>query len=113
MTKQVGAALFEDGTKLYLIYDGVSDLAMPHLFFTEHAAKSWVEDGMPEKDLMSDAGVQEIPVTIVPDASDASDDGIPAGSFASTASRKDMCLTGPRSFMEMVYANGATASRVF
>lgn len=111
--KQIGAAIFEDGTKLFLIYDAASDMAMSPLFFTEHAAKSWLEDGMPEKDIASDGDPQKMPVTVVPNAADAGDDNIPAGSFASTASRKDMCLIGPRSFMEMVYTNGATASRVF
>ncbi len=113
MTKQIGAALFEDGTKLYLIYDTVSDLAMPPLFFTEYAAKSWLAAGMPEKDVTSGVGVQDMPVTIVPDVNDIGENANPTGSFASTASRKDMRLTGPRSFMEMVYVNGATASRVF
>ncbi len=112
MTRYVGAVLFEDSTRLYLIYDGIADAATRPLFATEKAARDWLESGMLKLSTPKDADVSEQAVTLIVDITLEGIDEIGmAGRFASRASKTAMWLTGPRSFMEMVYENGATASR--
>lgn len=109
---QVGAAIFEDGTKLYLAYDGLADKAMQPLFATEHAARDWIASRRQNADAPTLDEAAEEPVTIMLDVTPQAQGGLGmAGSFASRASRSAMWLTGPRSFLEMAYENGATASR--
>lgn len=112
MAKCVGVVLFEDATKLYLIYDGMLDKAMRPLFPTENAAREALAPGARMPGEQDDAKASEEAVTIIPDIAFVRD-GMPAlaGSFASRASKKALWLTGPRSFMEMAYENGATANR--
>lgn len=113
MTKQIGAAIFEDATKLYLIYDGVTDTAMRPLFFAEQAARDWLAVGMPERTAPHEVDAPDAPVTVIPDINDMEKGVASVGSFPSSASKKATWLTGPVSFLEMVYTNGATVSRVF
>jgi len=114
VAKNVGAVIFEDSTRLYLVYDGMLDAAMRPLFATEQAAREWLEAGARGRSGPNEADVSEEAVTIITDlAPDESGGLCLLGSFASRASKKAMWLTGPRSFMEMVYENGATASRAY
>lgn len=114
MTKYVGAVIFEDSTRRYLVYDGMADAAMRPLFSTEKAAQDWLDAGMPKVAGPSDAEASEESVTLIIDVTLEKDVGLgPVARFASRASKKSLWLTGPRSFMEMIYQNGATASRVF
>jgi len=112
VTSYVGAVMFADKSKLYLIYDGAMDVALRPLFLTEKAAQDWANAGMPALN-RTDTDTADEAVTVFPDAAEA-DKGSGFGDhFASRASRKSMWLTGSRSFMEMVYQNGATACREF
>ena len=114
MTRYVGAAIFQDSTRLYLIYDGMLDSAMRPLFPTEKAARDWLEAGLPTLNEPNETDAFEEAVTIVTDVADAKNGVLCLiGSFASRASRKAMWLTGSRSYLEMMYENGATASRAF
>jgi len=112
--KFVGAVIFEDSTRLYLIYDSATDTALRPLFATESAALNWQAQGMPKVREPDEAGATEEPVTVVMslDMEKTGELGL-SGRFASRASRKANWLTGSRSFYEMIYLNGATASRVF
>jgi len=114
VTRHVGAVIFEDSTRLYLIYDSTMDAAIRPLFPTEKMARDWHESGASEVNRQNEAGASEEAVTIITDVALEKEGraGL-AGSFASRASKKAMWLTGPRSFMEMVYENGATACRVY
>lgn len=114
MTRYIGAVIFEDLTRLYLVYDGMADAAMRPLFPTEKAARDWLDAGMPRVAESKDAEASEEAVTLIIDVELEKDGGLgPVARFASRASKKSMWLTGSRSFMEMIYQNGATASRVF
>lgn len=114
MSKCVGAVIFEDSTRLYLIYGGVADAAMRPLFSTEQAARDWHETGSPKVKEPDNASATEEAVTVVADVALENSGALGlVGRFASRASKKAMWLTGSRSFMEMIYENGATASRVF
>jgi len=114
VTKYVGAVIFEDSTRLYLIYDGVLDAAMRPLFSTEKAARDWLEAGTSTSNGPQEADASEEAVTIIADVTPGEDGKIClVGSFPSHASKKAMWLTGPRSYLELMYANGATASRAF
>lgn len=112
MSMQIGAVIFDDASRLYLIYDGMQDTALRPLFPTVQAAREWLASGLRGQTEPDEASFFEEPVTLVPDVSLEKEIGL-AGSFASQASRKSMWLTGPRSFLEMAYTNGATASRAF
>lgn len=114
MKKYVGAVVFEDSTRLYLIYDGMLDVAMRPLFPTEKTARDWHKAGAPTCNEPEEAAASEEAVTIITDVTPGEDGKIClVGSFASRASKKTMWLTGPRSYLEMMYENGATASRAF
>jgi len=114
VTKYVGAVIFEDSTKLYLIYDGMLDAAMRPLFPTEKAARELLEAREPTSHRPQEVDASEEAVTVITDVAPGEDGKICLiGSFASRASKKTMWLTGPRSYMEMMYENGATASRAF
>ena len=112
MAKSVGAVIFEDSTRLYLIFDGALDTAMRPLFRTEQAAQEWLNARMPHISEPTQAEASEEAVTILMDLELESLPGS-AGRFASRASKQALWLTGPRSFLEMAYQNGATASRAF
>ena len=108
----VGAVAFEDATRLYLIYDSVADAARRPLFPTEVAARNWLEQGMPIMATPHEADTTEKAVTIISDvALERSGEMAFVVKFASRASKQALWLTGPRSFLELVYENGATASR--
>lgn len=112
MTGYVGAVVFGDSARLYLVYDGMADVAMRPLFPTEQAAREWLAAGMPGSREPADAVSSEETVTLIIDLAIEREGGLcQATRFVSRASKKAMWLTGPRSFMEMVYQNGATASR--
>lgn len=114
MTRNVGAVLFDDATRLYLIYDDAANLALRPLFQTESAARDWLASGMPMPPEPKQAKDSEEGVTLIMDIALEHDRALAAHiRFASRASRKAMWLTGPRSFLEMAYENGATASREF
>jgi hypothetical protein len=111
VTKYVGAVIFTDSTRLYLIFDGAADAAMRPLFPTEKAARDWLTAGMPKINEPYEADASEEAVSIIADVTDEGSGLGSVGSFASRASKTSMWLTGPRSFLELVYENGATASR--
>ena len=91
MTRYVGLVIFEDATRLYLIYDGALDKAMRPLFLTESAAREWLASGMPKLNEPHDAGADEEAVTLILDcALDDSGELCFAGSFASRASKQKM-----------------------
>ena len=114
MAGYVGAVIFGDSSRLYLIYDGTLDAAKRPLFRTEKEACDWHEAGAPPLNKPNEADESDEPVTVMTDlALDENGETGLHGSFASRASKKAMWLTGSRSFMEMIYANGATACRDF
>jgi hypothetical protein len=114
VTKHIGAVLFEDATRLYLIYDGMADVALRPLFPSEKAAQDWLAAGAKVLQTPPDADMSEEAVTVIADVSQVPDRGAGSGGgFASLASKQAMWLTGPRSFLELIYENGATASREF
>ena len=96
MSMQIGAVIFNDATRLYLVYDGMQDAALRPLFPTMQAAREWLAHGTRSQTEPDEATAFEEPVTLVPDISLEKEMGL-AGSFASQASRKSMWLTGPRS----------------
>ncbi len=113
MTRHVGAVLFDDSTRLYLIYDGAADMALRPLFATEEAAQNWLQAGMPALPKPA-AAVTDEPVTVIVDVALAAEKELGlAGRFPSRASKQAAWLTGARSFLEMAYQNGATACREF
>ncbi len=112
MARSVGAVVFEDATRLYLVFDCMTDNAMRPLFSTDRAAQDWLDRGMPNISAPKETAASEEPVTIITDiALERNSEGGLVGRFASRASKKAMWLTGPRSFLELIYENGATASR--
>ncbi|MBS1188070.1 MAG: hypothetical protein H6R04_2088 [Burkholderiaceae bacterium] len=113
MTRYVGAVIFADQSKLYLIYDGMMDVALRPLFLTEKAALEWANAGMPASNGPRDVDSSDEAVTVIPDVAETANGSGIGSHFASRASKKSMWLTGPCSFMEMVYQNGATACREF
>lgn len=114
MTKNVGAAVFADATRLYLVFDDTMNIALRPLFPTEKAARDWLQSGTKTIPEPKHAAGSEEDITLIIDLALESDPRLAAAArFASRASRKAMWLTGPRSFMEMAYENGATASREF
>ena len=114
MTKYVGAVLFHDASRLYLIFDGQADAALRPLFATPQAARAWLQQGMPKiSEPLGVADSDEAVELIIDVALEQSGDLKQAGSFASRASKSGMWLTGARSFLEMAYVNGATASRAY
>ena len=114
MTKYVGSVIFPDMARLYLVYDGTADAAARPLFATEQAARDWLKAGMPKVAEPKNSDAYEEAVTLVIDLELEKSEGLgQIGRFASRASRSTMWLTGARSFMEMIYQNGATACRVF
>ena len=114
MTRHVGAVIFEDSTRLYFIYDDTVDAAMRPLFSAEKAARDSQQAGVLKCNTPDEAGASDEVVTIISDLALEADGGLSLiSNFPSRASKKAMWLTGPRSFLEMVYENGATASRTF
>lgn len=114
MTRHVGAVLFDDSTRLYLIYDGAADVALRPLFATEEAARDWLQAGMPALTKSDEADGTDEPVTVIVDIAPAAEKELGlAGRFPSRASKQAAWLTGARSFLEMAYQNGATACREF
>lgn len=112
MERSIGAVVFEDSTRLYLIFDGITDNALRPLFSTENAAQNWLDRGMPKTSAPEEAVASEQAVTIITDIVLERKGGSKlVGRFASRASKEAMWLTGPRSFLELIYENGATASR--
>jgi hypothetical protein len=114
VARSVGAVIFEDSTKLYLLYDNVANAAMRPLFPTEKAARDSLHAGAMKQTEQKDADASEEHVTLIMDIA-LEKEGLPSSaiSFVSRASKKAMWLTGPRSFLEMIYENGATACREF
>lgn len=111
MSSTVGAVIFADTTKLYLIFDENMNTALRPLFSTEQAAREWLQSGAKPIPKPSGATTSEEPVTLIMDLElEGMGDAV---SFTSRASKQAMWLTGPRSFLEMAYINGATASREF
>jgi hypothetical protein len=104
VTRYVGAVLFDDSTRLYLIYDGLADAALRPLFLTEQAARDWLAAGAQITHMPDAAENSEEAVTLIADVT------FEQAGFASRASKRAMWLTGPRSFLELFYENGATAS---
>lgn len=114
MTRNIGAVIFEDATRLFLIYDETANAALRPLFVSEKAARDWLRSNAPVPATPKKAAESEAAVKLIMDISLEQDKAfISHISFTSRASRKDMWLTGPRSFMEMIYENGATACREF
>ncbi|RJX32846.1 MAG: hypothetical protein C4516_03690 [Oxalobacter sp.] len=114
MSKTVGAVTFSDGSSLYLVFDEMLNAALRPLFPTENAARDWMQSGAKTQPEPKEAILSEETVTLMIDLTLESDPKLAAAArFASRASRKAMWLTGPRSFLEMAYENGATASREF
>jgi hypothetical protein len=114
VTMNVGAVIFEDSTRLHLIYDDTANAALRPLFATEKAARDWLQAGMPKISEPKNADVSEENVALVMDIALEKEGALGLyGKFASRASKKTMWLTGPQSFMEMIYQNGATACREF
>ncbi len=114
MTRKIGAVIFEDATRLFLIYDETANAALRPLFLSEKAARDWLRGNTPTPVTPKKAAESEENVKLIMDISLEQDKAYLSHiSFASRASRKDLWLTGPRSFMEMIYENGATACREF
>lgn len=113
MSQQVGAVIFEDGSRLYLIFDDAHNQALRPLFASVAAARAWLDRGLPSASSPKTPEPEEAVRLITDIALEADQTLLPHISFASRASRQAMWLTGPRSFMEMIYENGATACREF
>ena len=114
MTRTVGAVVFADSSRLYLVFDETANAALRQLFPSESAAREWLQSA--DKPLMAPKGPldAEEAVTLIMDISLEQDPNMRAAiRFASRAARQALWLTGPRSFLEMAYENGATASREF
>ncbi|MEA5098586.1 MAG: hypothetical protein VB032_08645 [Burkholderiaceae bacterium] len=114
MAGQIGAVVFADSARLYLVYDGTMDIALRPLFPTEQAARDWLVAGMPVVAKPNEAEPSDEAVTVIVDLALEADGELGlAGHFPSRASKENLWLTGPRSFLEMAYQNGATACREF
>ena len=114
MTRTVGAVVFADSSRLYLVFDEITNAAQRQLFPSEAAAQAHLQSQAGNQNPPPDADASEEAVKLIMDLALENDPAMrEAISFASRASRKAMWLTGPRSFLEMAYENGATASREF
>jgi len=98
MSRSCAAVDFEDGRRLYLIFDNTVDVAYRPLFETAKAAWAWYEAGLLEFAVPANAADTELPVTLT---KDLHYDGNEGWQFASRASAEAMWLTGPRSRDEL------------
>ncbi|BFO07284.1 hypothetical protein LU674_001720 [Pseudomonas alloputida] len=94
MSRSVGAVDFEDGRRLYLIYDGTVGVAWRPLFETSDAAWDWYCAESVEFAEPVGAASTELPVVLT---IDLHYDDQERWKFASRASADAMWLTGPAS----------------
>lgn len=103
MSRSLGAVDFEDGRRLYLIYDGTVGVARQPLFETLEAAWDWYCDGSIEFAQPVNAVSTELPVVLTVDLNF---DGQERWQFESRASADAMWLTGPASSEEAADERG-------
>lgn len=94
MSRSLGAVDFEDGRRLYLIYDGTVGVAWRPLFETSDAAWDWYCAESVEFAEPVSAASTELPVVLTVDLHY---DGQERWQFESRASAEAMWLTGPGS----------------
>lgn len=111
MIYQIGAVVYGDGRRQYLVFNGMMDSALRPLFETKAATQAWLAAGMPHVPAPNNAQIDALPVTVLAEADDALSPMLSVSAFSSYANKDARWLTGACSFMEMVYANGATANR--
>lgn len=94
MSRSLGAVDFEDGRRLYLIFDGTVGVARRPLFESSEAAWGWYEAENLEFAEPVDATSTELPVVLT---TDLHYDGQERWQFETRASAEAMWLTGPSS----------------
>lgn len=94
MSRSVGAVDFEDGRRLYLIYDGTVGVARRPLFETSDAAWDWYCAESVEFAEPVSAASTELPVVLT---IDLHYDGQERWQFETRASAEAMWITGPSS----------------
>lgn len=97
MSRSLAMVEFEDGRKLYLIYDSTVCYAFRPLFETAKAAWDWYVGGKPDIPEPPNASSTELPVIVT---TDVHFEGQEHWQYESRASADSMWLTGPRNFEE-------------
>jgi hypothetical protein len=92
MSRSLGAVDFEDGRRLYLLFDGTVGCAWRPLFETQEAAWDWYCAGSIEFAEPASAAKTELPVVVIVDLHYENED---RWKFESRASVEAMWLTGP------------------
>ncbi len=97
MSRSLAMVEFEDGRRLYLIYDCTVCYAYRPLFETTKAAWDWYVAGKPDIPEPPNASSTELPVIVT---TDLHFEGQERWQYESRASADSMWLTGPRNSEE-------------
>lgn len=97
MSRRIGAVEFEDGHRMYLLYNGTVDIAFRALFDTPEAPWAWYESGkLEDYREPENAAAGEEPVVLITDLTcEPHEDGL--FRFHTRASRHARWITGPNS----------------